>query len=130
GMLRYYAGLATELDGRTIDSSLPGEYLSYTRKEPVGVVGAIIPWNAPIAASVWKIGPALATGCTIVLKPSEEAPMSPLLIARILEEAGVPAGVVNVVTGHGVEAGAPLAEHGDVDKLAFTGSTATGQSIL
>lgn len=130
GMLRYYAGLATALDGRTIDSSLPGEYLSYTRKEPVGVVGAIIPWNAPIAASVWKIGPALATGCTIVLKPSEEAPMSPLLIARILEEAGVPAGVVNVVTGHGVEAGAPLAEHGDVDKLAFTGSTATGQSIL
>jgi len=130
GMLRYYAGLATALDGRTIDSSLPGTYLSYTRKEPVGVVGAIIPWNAPVAASVWKIGPALATGCTIVLKPSEEAPLSPLFIARILEEAGVPAGVVNVVTGNGPEAGAPLAEHPDVDKIAFTGSTATGQSIL
>ncbi|MCU1480460.1 MAG: aldehyde dehydrogenase [Subtercola sp.] len=130
GMLRYYAGLATTLDGRTISNSLPGEFHSFTRKEPVGVVGAIIPWNAPIAASVWKIGPALATGCTIILKPSEEAPLSPLMIARIMEEAGVPAGVVNVVTGNGVEAGAPLAAHHDVDKIAFTGSTATGQSIL
>lgn len=130
GMLRFYAGLATSLDGRTIDNSLPGEFFSYTRKEPVGVVGAIIPWNAPCAASVWKIGPALATGCTIVLKPSEEAPLTPLLIADLMAEAGVPDGVVNVVTGTGVEAGAPLAEHPDVDKVVFTGSTATGQSIL
>ena len=130
GMLRYYAGMATSLHGHTIDNSLAGEIFSYTRKEPVGVVGAIIPWNAPTAASIWKIGPALATGCTIVLKPSEEAPLTPLLIADIMNEAGVPPGVVNVVTGTGAEAGAPLAEHLGVDKIVFTGSTATGQSIV
>ncbi len=130
GMLRYYAGMATVLHGETIDNSLPGEIVSFTRKEPVGVVGAIIPWNAPTAASIWKIGPALATGCTIVLKPSEEAPLTPLLIADIMNEAGVPAGVVNIVTGTGAEAGAPLAEHLGVDKIVFTGSTATGQSIV
>lgn len=130
GMLRYYAGMATALHGETIENSLPGEVVSFTRKEPVGVVGAIIPWNAPTAASVWKIGPALATGCTIVLKPSEEAPLTPLLIADIMNEAGVPAGVVNIVTGTGVEAGAALAEHMGVDKIVFTGATATGQSIV
>ncbi|MER9404190.1 aldehyde dehydrogenase family protein [Mesorhizobium caraganae] len=130
GMLRYYAGMATVLHGETIDNSLAGEIVSFTRKEPVGVVGAIIPWNAPTAASIWKIGPALATGCTIVLKPSEEAPLTPLLIADIMNEAGVPAGVVNIVTGTGFEAGAPLAEHMGVDKIVFTGSTATGQSIV
>ena len=130
GMLRYYAGMATSLHGHTIDNSIPVDHFSYTRKEPVGVVGAIIPWNAPTAASVWKIGPALATGCTIVLKPSEEAPLTPLLIADLMNEAGVPPGVVNVVTGTGLEAGAPLASHGDVDKIVFTGSTATGQAII
>ncbi|WP_036241059.1 aldehyde dehydrogenase family protein [Mesorhizobium sp. STM 4661] len=130
GMLRYYAGMATALHGETIENSLPGEIVSFTRKEPVGVVGAIIPWNAPTAASVWKIGPALATGCTIVLKPSEEAPLTPLLIAEIMNEAGVPAGVVNIVTGTGAEAGAALAEHMGIDKIVFTGSTATGQSIV
>jgi len=130
GMLRYYAGMATSLDGRTIQNSQPGDLLSYTVKEPVGVVGAIIPWNAPIAASIWKIGPALATGCTVVLKPSEEAPLSPLLIAELLSRVGLPEGVVNVVTGTGPEAGAPLAEHAGVDKVAFTGSTVTGQSIV
>jgi aldehyde dehydrogenase (NAD+) len=130
GMLRYYAGMATSLHGHTIDNSIPVDHFSYTRKEAVGVVGAIIPWNAPTAASVWKIGPALATGCTIVLKPSEEAPLTPLLIADLMNEAGVPPGVVNVVTGTGLEAGAPLASHGDVDKIVFTGSTATGQAII
>ncbi|TIM26793.1 MAG: aldehyde dehydrogenase family protein [Mesorhizobium sp.] len=130
GMLRYYAGMATSLHGETIENSLPGEIVSFTRKEPVGVVGAIIPWNAPTAASVWKIGPALATGCTVVLKPSEEAPLTPLLIADIMNEAGVPPGVVNLVTGTGAEAGAALAEHMGVDKIVFTGSTATGQSIV
>lgn len=130
GMLRFYAGMATSIHGETIENSLPGEIISYTRKEPIGVVGAIIPWNAPTAASIWKIGPALATGCTIVLKPSEEAPLTPLLIAELMAEAGVPDGVVNVVTGSGREAGAPLAEHPDVDKIVFTGSTATGQSII
>ncbi|MER8775378.1 aldehyde dehydrogenase family protein [Mesorhizobium sp. M0977] len=130
GMLRYYAGMATALHGETIENSLPGEIVSFTRKEAVGVVGAIIPWNAPTAASIWKIGPALATGCTIVLKPSEEAPLTPLLIADIMNEAGVPEGVVNIVTGTGTEAGAALAEHMGVDKIVFTGSTATGQSIV
>ncbi|RWE55416.1 aldehyde dehydrogenase family protein [Mesorhizobium sp.] len=130
GMLRYYAGMATSLHGETIENSLPGEIVSFTRKEPVGVVGAIIPWNAPTAASIWKIGPALATGCTVVLKPSEEAPLTPLLIADIMNEAGVPPGVVNIVTGTGAEAGAALAEHVGVDKIVFTGSTATGQSIV
>jgi aldehyde dehydrogenase (NAD+) len=130
GMLRYYAGMAMSLHGHTIDNSLPGEVLSYTRKEPIGVVGAIIPWNAPTAASIWKIGPALATGCTVILKPSEEAPLTPLLIAGIMQEAGVPDGVVNIVTGTGAEVGAPLAEHMGVDKIVFTGSTATGQSIV
>ena len=91
GMLRFYAGMATSIHGQTIGNSLPGEIVSYTRKEPVGVVGAIIPWNAPTAASIWKLGPALATGCTIVLKPSEEAPLTPLLIADLIQEAGVPA---------------------------------------
>ncbi|TIT86872.1 MAG: aldehyde dehydrogenase family protein, partial [Mesorhizobium sp.] len=98
GMLRFYAGMATSIHGQAIGNSLPGEIVSYTRKEPVGVVGAIIPWNAPTAASIWKIGPALATGCTIVLKPSEEAPLTPLLIADLMQEAGVPPGVVNVIT--------------------------------
>ncbi|TIM49241.1 MAG: aldehyde dehydrogenase family protein [Mesorhizobium sp.] len=130
GMLRYYAGMATSLHGETIENSLPGEIVSFTRKEPVGVVGAIIPWNAPTAASIWKIGPALATGCTVVLKPSEEAPLTPLLIAEIMNEAGVPPGVVNIVTGTGAEAGAALADHMGVDKIVFTGSTATGQSIV
>ncbi|RWB07373.1 aldehyde dehydrogenase family protein [Mesorhizobium sp.] len=130
GMLRYYAGMATSLHGETIENSLPGEIVSFTRKEPVGVVGAIIPWNAPTAASIWKIGPALATGCTVVLKPSEEAPLTPLLIADFMNEAGVPPGVVNIVTGTGAEAGAALAEHMGVDKIVFTGSTATGQSIV
>ncbi|MBD8605483.1 aldehyde dehydrogenase family protein [Aeromicrobium fastidiosum] len=130
GMLRYYAGLATSLDGRTIQNSQPGELLSYTVKEPVGVVGAIIPWNAPAAATVWKTGPAIATGCTVVLKPSEEAPLTPLLLAELLTRAGLPDGVINVVTGDGLDAGAPLASHPDVDKITFTGSTVTGQNIM
>ncbi|TIM23370.1 MAG: aldehyde dehydrogenase, partial [Mesorhizobium sp.] len=94
GMLRFYAGMATALHGESIDNSIPGEIVSFTRREPVGVVGAIIPWNAPTAASIWKIAPALATGCTIVLKPSEDASLTPLLIARLMQEAGVPDGVV------------------------------------
>ena len=130
GMLQYYAGVATNISGTTIPNSLPGDVMSMTVKEPVGVVGAIIPWNAPTAASIWKIGPALATGCTVVLKPSEEAPLAPLLIADIMNEAGVPPGVVNVVTGYGVSAGAALAGHPAVNKLVFTGSTQTGQEII
>jgi aldehyde dehydrogenase (NAD+) len=103
---------------------------SYTLKEPVGVVGAIIPWNSPLTASVWKIGPALATGCTVVLKPAEEAPLASLRLAELALEAGVPAGVINVVPGYGETAGAALAAHPDVDKVAFTGSHVTGQAIV
>ncbi|MBV8705038.1 MAG: aldehyde dehydrogenase family protein, partial [Acetobacteraceae bacterium] len=130
GMLRYYAGQAVSIHGETIENSLPGEYVSFTLKEPVGVVGAIIPWNAPLSSTIWKIGPALATGCTVVLKPAEEAPLTPLRIAELCQEAGVPPGVVNVVPGYGETAGAALAAHPDVDKVAFTGSHLTGQKII
>ncbi|SNR68031.1 aldehyde dehydrogenase family protein [Puniceibacterium sediminis] len=129
GMLRFYAGQAVTIHGQTIQNSFPGEIYSSTVREPVGVVGAIIPWNAPIAGSVWKIAPAIATGCTVVLKPSEEASLTVLMIARIMQDAGLPDGVLNVVTGLGAEAGAALAAHPDVDKIVFTGSTATGQAI-
>ncbi len=130
GMLRYYAGQATAIYGETIENSLPGEYVSFTLKEPVGVVGAIIPWNGPLGATIWKIGPALVTGCTVVLKPAEEAPLTPLRVAELCQEAGVPPGVVNVVPGYGETAGAALARHPDVDKVAFTGSHLTGQKIV
>jgi aldehyde dehydrogenase (NAD+) len=130
GMLRYYAGQATSIHGETIENSLPGDYVSFTLKEPVGVVGAIIPWNGPLTATIWKIGPALATGCTVVLKPAEEAPLTSLRLAELCMEAGVPAGVVNVVPGYGETAGAALSAHPDVDKVAFTGSHVTGQKII
>jgi aldehyde dehydrogenase (NAD+) len=130
GMLRYYAGQATAIHGETIPNSLPGEIFSYTLKEPVGVVGAIIPWNGPLAATIWKLGPVLATGCTVVLKPAEEAPLTSLRLGELALEAGVPPGVINIVPGYGETAGAALAEHPDVDKVAFTGSHVTGQSII
>jgi aldehyde dehydrogenase (NAD+) len=130
GMLRYYAGQAVAIHGETIENSLPGSYVSFTLKEPIGVVGAIIPWNGPLSATVWKIGPALATGCTVVLKPAEEAPLTPLRLAELCQEAGVPPGVVNVVPGYGETAGAALSRHPDVDKVAFTGSHLTGQKIV
>lgn len=130
GMLRYYAGLATSIHGETIENSAPGDYLSYTVKEPVGVVGGIIPWNSPIATTIWKIAPAIASGCTMVLKPAEEAPLTPLLFAELLMEAGVPNGVINVVPGFGETAGAALSAHPGVDKVAFTGSGQTAQHII
>src|SRR5690242_6151788 len=130
GMLRYYAGQATAIHGETIENSLPGEIFSYTLKEPIGVVGAIIPWNGPLTATIWKIGPAIATGCTVVLKPAEESPLTSLRIAELCMEAGIPPGVVNVVPGYGETAGAALAAHHGVDKVAFTGSHVTGQSII
>src|ERR1700738_4519568 len=129
-MLRYYAGQATALHGETIENSLPGEIFSYTLKEPVGVLGAIIPWNGPLSATVWKIGPAIATGCTVILKPAEEAPLTSLRLAELAMEGGIPPRVVNVVPGYGETAGAALASHPDVDKVAFTGSHVTGQSII
>lgn len=128
-LLRYYAGLATSTHGETIENSAPGEVFSYTLKEPVGVVGAINPWNGPIGLAIWKLCPVLASGCTIVLKPAEQAPLSPLRLAELCAEAGIPPGVVNVVTGLGA-AGAALAAHPGVDKIAFTGSTEVGQKII
>jgi aldehyde dehydrogenase (NAD+) len=129
GTLRYFAGWATKLHGRTVETSEPGSFLTYTRKEPVGVVGSIIPWNSPLAAPVWKIAPVLATGCTMVLKPAEEACLTPLRLGELIAELDLPPGVVNIVTGFG-DAGAALVDHPAVAKIAFTGSTATGQSIL
>lgn len=128
-LLRYYAGLATSTHGETIENSVPGDVFSYTLKEPIGVVGAINPWNGPIGLAIWKLCPVLASGCTIVLKPAEQAPLSPLRLAELCMEAGIPAGVVNVITGMG-DAGAALAEHHGVDKIAFTGSTEVGQKII
>src|SRR5215470_4409417 len=130
GMLRWYAGMATSIHGETIENSVQGEYFSYTLKEPVGVVGAIIPWNGPLGACIWKIGPALATGCTVILKPAEEAPLTPLRLGELLMDAGVPEGVAKIVPGYGETAGAALASHPDVDKVAFTGSHLTGQKII
>lgn len=129
GMLRYYAGLTTGITGSTIENSVPGEAFSYTVKEPVGVVGAIFAWNAPLDMMIWKIAPALATGCTIVVKPPTEAALTPLRFGELLLEAGIPDGVVNLVPG-AAEAGAALAEHPGVDKITFTGSTGVGQSIV
>ncbi|WP_210210875.1 aldehyde dehydrogenase family protein [Xanthobacter tagetidis] len=130
GLLRFYAGQATALTGETIENSVPGAVLTFTAREPVGVVGAIIPWNAPLGMSVLKVGPALATGCAIVLKPAEDASLSPLRFAELVLEAGVPPGVVNVVTGFGRTAGAAIAAHPGIDKVAFTGSHVTGQEIV
>lgn len=129
-ILRYYAGWATKISGHTLPNSAASPMFTYSLKEPVGVVGAIAPWNAPVLSCIFKLAPALATGCTIVLKPSEEASLSPLRLAELVHELDLPAGVVNMVTGRGGDAGAALAEHPDVDKIAFTGSTATGKRIV
>jgi phenylacetaldehyde dehydrogenase len=127
-LFRYMAGWATKIEGDTIPFS--PKYFAYTRREPVGVVGQIIPWNFPLLMAAWKLGPALATGCTVVLKPAEQTPLSALLVAELIAEAGFPDGVVNVVPGYGETAGAALAAHPDVDKIAFTGSTEVGRLIV
>jgi aldehyde dehydrogenase (NAD+) len=129
-VIRFYAGLATAIEGRTVANSLPGEVVSYTLREPAGVVGAITPWNAPLPATLVKLCPVLATGCTLVLKPSADASLSSIRLMDLLAEAGLPEGVVNLVTGLGPEAGAALAAHPGVDKVAFTGSTTTGRAIV
>ena len=126
---RYYAGWVTKLDGATQQISVPGSYLSYTLRQPVGVVGQVIPWNFPLMMAAWKIAPARACGNSVVLKPSEETPLSALRLAELLQDADVPGGVVNVVPGFGEVAGARLASHPDVDKIAFTGSTEVGKII-
>jgi acyl-CoA reductase-like NAD-dependent aldehyde dehydrogenase len=125
---QYYAGWATKIEGETIP--VPGDYLNYTLREPVGVVGAITPWNFPLLLVSWKLAPALACGNTVVLKPAEEMPLTALRLAEICQEAGLPEGVFNVVTGFGETAGAALARHPGVDRIAFTGSTAVGKEIM
>jgi aldehyde dehydrogenase (NAD+) len=127
-VLRYYAGYAGKVHGETVENGIPGMF-SYTLRQPIGVVGVIIPWNAPRFVAT-NIAPVLATGCTMVLKPSELACLSPIVLTEILDEIGLPAGVLNLVTGFGETAGAALANHDDVDLLTFTGSTATGQSLI
>jgi phenylacetaldehyde dehydrogenase len=133
-LFRYMAGWTTKLEGNTIPISVPyavgAEFHSYTLRDPVGVVGQIIPWNFPLLMAAWKLGPALAAGCTVVLKPAEQTPLSALRLGELILEAGFPAGVVNIVTGFGETAGAALAAHPDVDKVAFTGSTEVGKLIV
>lgn len=132
--LRYIAGWATKLEGATIDVSFPrpgdsGGYHAFTRRAPVGVVAGIIPWNYPLMMAAWKLGPALATGCTMVLKPASETPLTALRLGELIAEAGFPDGVVNIITGRGSVIGAALSAHPDVDKVAFTGSTEVGRQV-
>jgi phenylacetaldehyde dehydrogenase len=133
-LFRYMAGWATKIEGNTIPLSVPytpgARYHAYTMREPIGVVGQIIPWNFPLLMAAWKLGPALATGCCVVLKPAEQTPLSALRLGELIQEAGFPDGVVNIVPGYGETAGAALAAHPDVDKIAFTGSTEVGKLIV
>jgi len=126
--LRYYAGIADKICGKTIP--VDGDYFTYTRIEPVGVVGAILPWNFPLNILLGKVGPALAAGCTLVIKPAEQTPLTALHFASLVQEAGLPPGVINIVNGYGPTAGAPLVSHQDVDKITFTGSTEVGRLIM
>ncbi|MEM7455304.1 MAG: aldehyde dehydrogenase family protein [Planctomycetota bacterium] len=132
-MFRYMAGWCTKIEGNTIPISVPyapgANFHSFTLREPVGVVGQIIPWNFPLLMAAWKLAPALACGCTIILKPAEQTPLSALRLGELIQEAGIPEGVVNIVTGYG-DAGAALVNHDDVDKVAFTGSTEVGKLIV
>lgn len=125
--LRYFAGWADKIMGKTVP--IDGNFLCYTRHEPVGVVGQIIPWNFPLLMFIWKLSPAMAVGCTVVVKTSEKTPLSALALAKLIKEAGFPPGVINVVSGYGPTAGEPLVRHHDVDKIAFTGSTPVGKKI-
>jgi aldehyde dehydrogenase (NAD+) len=125
---RYFSGWADKIHGKTIP--IPGEYFCYTRHEPVGVVGQIIPWNFPLLMQAWKLAPALATGNTIVMKPAEQTPLTALRVGELIVEAGFPPGVVNLLPGYGPTAGAAIASHMDVDKVAFTGSTEVGHLVM
>lgn len=125
---RYYAGWSDKIHGKTIP--INGPYFCYTRHEPVGVVGQIIPWNFPLLMQAWKLGPALACGCTVVMKPAEQTPLTALRVGELIQEAGFPAGVVNLLPGFGPTAGQAIARHNDIDKVAFTGSTEVGHLIM
>jgi len=125
---RYFAGCADKIQGRTIP--IAGDYLCYTRHEPVGVVGQIIPWNFPLLMQAWKLAPALATGNAVILKPAEQTPLSALRVGELILQAGFPPGVVNILPGYGPTAGSAIARHGGIDKVAFTGSTEVGHLIM
>ncbi|CAN6448668.1 unnamed protein product [Victoria cruziana] len=127
-LMRYYAGWADKIHGLTVPAD--GNHHVQTLHEPIGVAGQIIPWNFPLLMYAWKVGPALACGNSIVLKTAEQTPLSALYVSKLLLEAGLPPGVLNVISGFGPTAGAALASHMDVDKIAFTGSTTTGQIVL
>ncbi|HTU09595.1 MAG TPA: aldehyde dehydrogenase family protein [Allosphingosinicella sp.] len=129
-VIRYFAGWASKLTGDTMTPLAPGNWHAYTIREPVGVVGLIVPWNSPYSIAVTKLASALAAGCTVVVKPAEQTPLSTLRLGEIIQEVGFPDGVVNIVTGLGPDAGAALVEHPDVNKISFTGSTRTGQAIV
>lgn len=126
---RYYAGWASKIEGSTIPVSFPNQ-LVYTVREPMGVVGLIIPWNFPLLMAAWKLAPALAAGNTCILKPAEETPLTALRLGELVIQAGIPAGVVNIITGHGVPAGAAITAHPGIDKVAFTGSTEVGRKVM
>ncbi|HCU92332.1 MAG TPA: aldehyde dehydrogenase [Actinobacteria bacterium] len=125
--IEYFAGMAGKIEGRTVP--VPGRFLNYTIREPYGVVAGIIPWNYPLLQAIWKIAPAIMAGNTVVLKPAEQAPLSPMALVKLAHEVGIPPGVINAVPGYGAEAGAALCSHPDVSLIAFTGSVETGQII-
>ena len=129
-MLEYMAGWATKINGETMQLGVPGELHAYSQREPIGVVAIILPWNYPLELAVWRMAPALAAGCTVILKPAEQTPLSTLRLGQLALDAGFPPGVVNVVTGVGEVSGAALAAHMDVDAISFTGSTATGKAVV
>ncbi|VVM98310.1 Phenylacetaldehyde dehydrogenase [Pseudomonas fluorescens] len=132
GVLRYMAGWPSKIVGDTVDVKMPfpgSQFFAYTAREAVGVVGAIVPWNVPLMMAIWKLAPALAAGCTVVLKPAEDASLTALILADLIQQAGIPNGVVNIVTGYGAEAGEALVRHPLVAKISFTGSTETGKYI-
>lgn len=128
-LLRYMAGWATKIEGATKSVSIPGEHFAYTLKEPIGVVGAVVPWNWPFNMAIWKLAAPLAVGCTVVLKPAQLTPLSILYFARLCQEAGLPPGVINIVLGRGSEVGESLVSHPGVDKISFTGSTPVGINV-
>jgi phenylacetaldehyde dehydrogenase len=129
-MLRYFAGWTTKLNGISTNIGDPGDYQAFTTREPIGVVAQIVPWNFPLIMAIMKLAPALAAGCTTVLKPAEQTPLTAIRLGELIIEAGFPAGVVNILTGYGETAGAALSVHPDVDKIAFTGSTEVGRKIV
>lgn len=129
GAIRYFAGWADKINGTTHNINMPGEYHAFTLREPVGVVGLIVPWNFPLVMAAMKLGPALAAGCTCILKPAEDTSLTALRLGELAKEAGLPDGVLNILTGYGANVGAAIASHPGIDKVAFTGSTQTGKAI-